>query len=560
MDIKKIIDCIFSCFVILWEVIKYCACKICNLALLCFSFMKSDISSINKWWDKSSEGNKSIVRLGFYSLFIIITSYFIILFFYNKKGNDPSWLGTFGDFFGGITTPFFSFLGFVGLLITIKLQRDDLQISRKELSLTRRELARSAEAQELSASTAVRQQKLIKQQQFESTFFSLLANHEVTLKRIVEGPDSAVKKALAEIKENSHGSYFVFFNKHDGIKSYFIVLYQILKFIDNSAFYEFSDCEFSEKKKYTSLLRAYIPNEVLNLLLFNCYVDYSNGNAEAVYFLKYKSLLERYEMLEHISFASIDDILLSRILVSYKIQGNSNPFGSSLKNIFNNCHDCILNFLVKEFNFIDVETKNKLNKKIYQFNEYCDVLSELLFFIDSADNIIKMVNNELSYNCSDFGSFVNYVFDAKYYHKHLYNYILQRNDCSVLINFKSDSDVEIGRVKIFLEKVRSHSDSTCKTILINANKETHSKLVSEKESFNNDLSDSIDAFIRDKNMLLSDSGEGSIMNYFIGLVDNYDSLTESLKEKIKSKFKIEIVKDFPEDKLYKSIFDCEKIQ
>ncbi len=52
----------------------------------------------------------------------------------------------FGDSFG-IITSLFSGLAFIGLIITILLQRDELALQREELGLTRKELSKAGDAQ-----------------------------------------------------------------------------------------------------------------------------------------------------------------------------------------------------------------------------------------------------------------------------------------------------------------------------------------------------------------------------------------------------------------------------
>ena len=58
--------------------------------------------------------------------------------------------GVFGDSFG-VLTSLFSGLAFAGIIITILLQREELQLQRQELKDNRKEFAKSANAQERSA-------------------------------------------------------------------------------------------------------------------------------------------------------------------------------------------------------------------------------------------------------------------------------------------------------------------------------------------------------------------------------------------------------------------------
>lgn len=62
---------------------------------------------------------------------------------------DWSHRGTFGDLFGAVNA-LFSGLAFAGLIFTIVLQKQDLEMQRKEIALNRNELKKSARAQQLS--------------------------------------------------------------------------------------------------------------------------------------------------------------------------------------------------------------------------------------------------------------------------------------------------------------------------------------------------------------------------------------------------------------------------
>ncbi|WP_019409511.1 putative phage abortive infection protein [Pseudomonas psychrophila] len=74
--------------------------------------------------------------------------------------------GTFGDSFGALNA-LFTGLGFMGLLVTIFLQREDLKLTREELSETRQEIKT--------------QSKTFQQQQFEESFYRLLTLYKENL-------------------------------------------------------------------------------------------------------------------------------------------------------------------------------------------------------------------------------------------------------------------------------------------------------------------------------------------------------------------------------------------
>lgn len=89
--------------------------------------------------------------------------------------------GTFGDSFGALNA-LFTGLGFMGLLVTIFLQREDLKLTREELSETRQEIKI--------------QSKTFQQQQFEESFYRLLTLYKENLSTLsVINPHSAHEKS-----------------------------------------------------------------------------------------------------------------------------------------------------------------------------------------------------------------------------------------------------------------------------------------------------------------------------------------------------------------------------
>jgi hypothetical protein len=89
-----------------------------------------------------------------------IASYPIVYFFLSSRRVDQS--GQFGDSFGAINA-LFSGLAFAGIILTILLQRKELEFQRKELKATRKEFKT--------------QNVTLKRQRFENTFFNMLSIH-----------------------------------------------------------------------------------------------------------------------------------------------------------------------------------------------------------------------------------------------------------------------------------------------------------------------------------------------------------------------------------------------
>ena len=120
---------------------------------------------------------------------ILICSLAPLAYYFNfghlSISDKPENWGVFGDYIGGILNPILSFSAFIGVLITVLLQRSQLQqthsqltMTKEELELTRVELKRSAEAQ-------AQQIESVNIQNFEATFFNLLNRFESQIAHII---------------------------------------------------------------------------------------------------------------------------------------------------------------------------------------------------------------------------------------------------------------------------------------------------------------------------------------------------------------------------------------
>lgn len=154
---------------------------------------------------KEDENSKFICNLlkGAVGVFIVVILLFVGINicggdFFNKENPTLSNLGTIGDYFGGLINPLLGFVSFCALLYTIQIQMkslakqsEELELTREELKATKEELARSAKAQEQSSA-------IFKQQQFETTFFSLInqLNSEIDKFSDSELKDNSINNSL----------------------------------------------------------------------------------------------------------------------------------------------------------------------------------------------------------------------------------------------------------------------------------------------------------------------------------------------------------------------------
>lgn len=198
---------------------------------------------------------------------------------------QPSGAGEFGDMFGA-PNALFSGLAFLGVIVAILLQKQELGLQRQELQQTREEFAGQKEQLRLQVDT-------LNKQTFENTFFHLLSLHH----EIVNGMDRTIevgnpfgggatsertstgRDCFAEFyrcfkdsfagghqwspdpKTNINEGYLHCYRKElqADVGHYFRNLYNIVKFVDLS--------DVQDKQFYVNLVRAQLSSDEL-LLLF----------------------------------------------------------------------------------------------------------------------------------------------------------------------------------------------------------------------------------------------------------------------------------------------------
>lgn len=264
--------------------------------------------------NKDAETAK-IVKIAWWSalgvLFVWALTFF--LFFISKSDER----GQFGDMFGAVNA-LFSGLAFAGLIITLILQRRELELQRQELALTRKEM-------EDQTAEFEKQNETLRIQRFENTFFQMLTQFQEIVNNlcftyldperenrlIAKGREcfsiafevAPHKSDIPELKTMNTSSWYVgmrhiimVFGKDGYMESfspsyfdhYFRFLYRILKFVQTSPLVT----DFDEEYKYTAMLRAMLSRYELVWIYYNGLSGYGEE--------KLKPLLERYAMLKNI--------------------------------------------------------------------------------------------------------------------------------------------------------------------------------------------------------------------------------------------------------------------
>lgn len=414
--------------------------------------------------DKGNKPNRLLWVLGGIAVaaFIFVLERYINNFKTFPIANDSATWGTFGDYLGGTLNPIISFLALIGLLYTIHQQAQEMQATREELK-------QAAEQQRQQVEQQSRQSEIFNLQQFESTFFSLLEQHNKVIEKVetdiakingdiknrYKGLDTITETQPSEEMSNYHAIEII--NHNHTLKAYFDLLFQILKFICISLskrdenkepanndekntkikiedFLE-NSVEIRQKistkyiniqeQLYSDILRSFIPNEILKLLALYCLTPdkYSeNKDLETPY--SFQGLLNRYKLLEQLQ---LDLKTVERIL-------DSSEVGNFVKN---NPQDKIIHFLIltSYTNTADALGENSIVKKLKpKFREQLD---------KSINNCLENYKNsqeECKNNFHD--KYHKLLFKEDIINKY-HNYIKNKSNSPFKINDLEFNDIEI---------------------------------------------------------------------------------------------------------------------
>lgn len=198
-------------------------------------------------------------------------------------------MGQRGDLYGGFMNPILSFLAFMGVLYSIYLQRLDLQETQRETQ----------------------------RQQFEATFFQLLAQHD----RIVQALDIRSRQSghisqgrdcflsYTRNLEQDFREFMTIYNypidkavttaynnmwqeKRQDLGHYFRFLYNFLRFVDEAELATLKGEHENPRIKYTRILRAQLSDYELAMIFFNCFNERGH---------KLKRYVCRYNLLDNLS-------------------------------------------------------------------------------------------------------------------------------------------------------------------------------------------------------------------------------------------------------------------
>lgn len=242
-------------------------------------------------------------------------------FFLRKDISSLADSGIFGDSFG-FANALISAAAFAGVIVSMFLQRKDLELQRESLDVQKDELKRNTEELSMQRKEFEEQNQTMKLQRFENTFFNMLSlQHEIvsSLKFSNRGSDGdsevygrdvfnalfekhhlkevnilmankPMERQSASVGVKTRIAYYGI-NSYKNIEEvkvldhYFLHLYSIVKFIQNSNILS----SISEKRSYTDMLMATLSNSELLFLFYTAYFK-----------PHFKLLIEEYSMFRNL--------------------------------------------------------------------------------------------------------------------------------------------------------------------------------------------------------------------------------------------------------------------
>lgn len=183
------------------------------------------------------------------------------------------------------------------------------------------EASKSAKAGFLAVKAAEKSldesRKNFRKEAFNQRFSLLLEQHNSYLNKVNEYSRSADGWAFLNkvFKQEVHFDAFYMLKGHFALSPYMRVLYHLLKFIEEDYFGDQDDV--IGMKKYSSLVRSLISNDILFLIAINASITFEQG--KQTQYCKYQHLLHRFDFFEHADFFIIHDQINASKIIEGKV-------------------------------------------------------------------------------------------------------------------------------------------------------------------------------------------------------------------------------------------------
>lgn len=280
-----------------------------------------------------SEKTALISILVGFVIFIISALIFFIKgswsFSFNTEISEEK-IGQYGDFIGGIIGSLFSLVGVILFYVALKDQRKDFATSQETLKVQLEAFQQQvkefeAQREELEETRKVfeQQNKTMKNQQFDSNFYSLLnvfikqrdafkENYFLELSQQLKDKIAHID-VFVEVCTSLNKEYLNLYLSHRAkLALYYMTLYRLFKIIE--------DCDhlsIKERISYHKILRSIITKDELLMLYYNYHSSFGKKPLPIVLqynYFKHLELLSKIEFSHKFNF-SIEELTKANLIV-----------------------------------------------------------------------------------------------------------------------------------------------------------------------------------------------------------------------------------------------------
>lgn len=236
---------------------------------------------------------------------------------------DEQIVANYGDFVGGVVGTLLAFTAAILYYVALREQRKDVKNNQKSLFLQtqaleqqieefkqqREELEETRKVYERQTALMELQSRIMKQQQFESSFYSMMKVYlDCKNQMNIKEPDcfqkwldevekglspQFVEKSIYERHNDIMSSFEnLYLKKIDSLSPYFKTVYRLLSLIDNT-----QTLQNKEKMQYVKIFRAQLSECETKLLYYNFHSDISGAARNLSYKLNF---MKHYDYLTSI--------------------------------------------------------------------------------------------------------------------------------------------------------------------------------------------------------------------------------------------------------------------
>ena len=330
---------------------------------------------------------------------------------------DESKMGQFGDFIGGIVGTLVALVGIILYYVALTEQRKEIKINQDALNLQISALNHQitefqAQKEELISTRKIYEQqtKTMRNQQFDSNFYSLLDVY-ISIKNNLNDSDKDNKdyfqkiydELCAGVPKAADDTFFssnkkvidqytgMYLNNRGKLSSYFKTIYRLIKFVE-----ECDHLKENEKIFYCKIIRSQISDNELLILYYNYH---------SVYGAKAQPLILKYGLLKHIQRLSKIEFVKH---FDFANENNKNRIVLFIERVI---YLINLNTIKAK----DIENTSAITVQ-EEFKDY-NVIIEVNIDVTLELKIICKENKmaELPFDEANFSSFINVVLNDFYF-------------------------------------------------------------------------------------------------------------------------------------------------